>query len=208
MHDLNFLSLTKKQFISITLFFLIWRIILFGLGAVADQFLSYSPSFPYADTVLIDSHLPRWLFSWANFDGVHYLTIAQKGYVGTGLVQAFFPLLPYVLLHGVHLLFGNGLNLLLFSLVITNFFTYLFALVWFGFVKELRNERSAWVALFSIFLFPTALFLGALYTESLFLLLVVLAFWVARKKSWLLVGFFVSLAAATRIVGVFLIPAL
>lgn len=200
--------LTKKQFIRLTLFFCLWRVVLFGVGAVADQFLKYSPTFPYFDSTLVEFVSPRWLYSWANFDGVHYITIGQKGYVGTGLVQAFFPLLPYIMLHTLHTIFGGSLNLLITGLIITNVFAYLLTLLWYIFVKEFWGSKMAWTALKVLFLFPTAFFLGALYTESLFLFLVFAAFWAAKKEWWLLVGMATLLATATRIVGVFLVPAL
>ncbi len=92
-------SFTLKEFIFLVLFFIIWRFGLFILGGTADYFLRYNPSFPFYDNVLVLQNVPRWLYSWANFDGVYYVIIAEKGYVGTGLVQAFFPLLPYVLMH-------------------------------------------------------------------------------------------------------------
>jgi len=200
--------LTRRQFLFITMLFLIWREILFGIGAASDRVLLYSPSFPYADTALMKSHFPKWVYSWGNFDGVHYITIAENGYVGTGLIQAFFPLLPYALLHTMRTLYGAGFSALLIGIVISNVSAYFLAIFWFGFVKSHSNERAAWVALLSLFLFPSALFLGALYTESLFLLLVLLAFWFARQKNWLVVAIVVSLASAARVVGIFLVPAL
>jgi Gpi18-like mannosyltransferase len=60
----------------------------------------------------------------------------------------------------------------------------------------------------ALLLFPTSFFLGALYTEALFLLLVVGSFWFARKKHWLLAGLLAGIASGTRVMGVFLWPAL
>src|SRR5690606_33849224 len=51
-------------------------------------------------------------------------------------------------------------------------------------------------------------FLGALYTEALFLLLVLGSFWAARTQQWLLAGILAGIASGTRIVGVALFPAL
>jgi len=200
--------LSKKELALITLFFIIWRVTLFGLSFFADSFLLYQPSFPYFDTILLSTHLPRWLFSWANFDGVHYLTIAAEGYVGFGLVQAFFPLFPYIILGFLHLTFGSSLISLAGGLVLTNVFSLLLAWVWYAFVKEFFDKDKAWLAVLLLFLFPTAFFLGALYTESLFLLLVISSFYTARKGWWFRASLFAMLAAATRVVGIFLIPAL
>ncbi|PIR61011.1 MAG: hypothetical protein COU68_01660, partial [Candidatus Pacebacteria bacterium CG10_big_fil_rev_8_21_14_0_10_45_6] len=79
-------SLLKKILVLV----LVWRIGLFVVSLIAPAFISYEPSFPYAYDLLAKLGLPQWLYSWANFDGVHYLTIMRMGYVGTGLIQAFF----------------------------------------------------------------------------------------------------------------------
>jgi Gpi18-like mannosyltransferase len=55
---------------------------------------------------------------------------------------------------------------------------------------------------------PFSLFFSASYTESLFLLLVVLTFVLAGNDRWVLAAVVVALATATRLTGVALIPAL
>jgi hypothetical protein len=57
-------------------------------------------------------------------------------------------------------------------------------------------------------IFPTAFFFLAPYTESLFLLLSILAFREARHDRWGRVAVFGALAALTRSVGILLLPAL
>jgi Gpi18-like mannosyltransferase len=203
-----FLGITKEEVVKLVLLFIFWRIALFGIGAFADVFLRYAPSFPYADSLLTQYHLPRWLSSWANFDGVHYLTIAEKGYVGTGLIQAFFPMFPFVLLRTLFVVSGRQINLLLVGLFLTNAFTLASVITWFGFLKKSLKSTQAWFGTFLLLCFPLSLFFGALYTESLFFLAVIGSFWAAKNKNWWLTSFFMIVATATRIVGVFLFPAL
>lgn len=203
-----FFGLPVKVVWQLLLLFLIWRL---GLGLVAgaaDHVFIYAPSFPYADSLLTAYQLPRWLFSWANFDGVHYLTIAEKGYLGTGLIQAFFPFFPYLILRPLWLLFGPEFNTLLVGLLVTNLAAFLAVCCWFSLVAGWRNQHTAWVATITLLLFPSAFFLGALYTESLFLLAVLTAFWAAQKQQWGWVLVASLVATATRIVGIFLIMAL
>lgn len=188
--------------------FVVWRAALFFFGWLAQYVFRYAPSFPYADSILLPSQLPQWLYSWANFDGVHYLTIAEKGYVGTGLIQAFFPLLPAILMRGISLLFGGQLHLLAFGLVLTNIFALLSVWVWFAFLRDQLSERSAWFGTLLLLCFPTSFFFGALYTESLFFLTVIGAFLAARRQHWALAGVLTILATSTRVVGIFLVPAL
>lgn len=181
---------------------------LFLCGWIAQFLFTYAPSFPYADSILAPSQLPQWIYSWANFDGVHYLTIAEKGYLGTGLIQAFFPLLPAIFMRGISLLFGGQIHLLAFGLFLTNAFALLSVIVWFAFLKQQFSLRSAWFGTVLLLVFPTSFFFGALYTESLFFLCVIGAFLSAERHNWLLAGVFTACATATRIVGIFLVPAL
>ena len=185
--------------------FLIWRISLFFVAWLGEQILKFAPRFPYADIFLIPSKLPAWMWSFANFDGVHYLTIAKQGY-SAQFTQVFFPLYP-LLIKFVNLLFPF-LNPIIVSLLISNiFFLLCLIMLW----KLLRLDYSIagikWMMLFLVF-FPMSFFFGSLYTESLFLFLVFAAFYAARQKKWWLAGIFGGLASATRLVGIFLLPAL
>ena len=56
--------------------------------------------------------------------------------------------------------------------------------------------------------FPTAFFLAAFYTESLFLLCVVAALWAARRERWLLAGVAGFAAGLTRFNGFLIVPAI
>lgn len=197
----------KKTLIIIGKIFIFWRIALFFIGAFADQFLKYVPSFPYSEIMLQPSGLPRWMYSWGNFDGVHYVTIADLGYVGTGLVQAFFPFYPYILLHLPKLIIPH-FPIVAAGLVISNLAALLLTIVFFALAKLYFGKRAAWFSLAALFLFPTAFFFGAMYTESLFLLLVVSSFYSAAKQKWWLAGVIAAIASGTRLVGICLVPAL
>ncbi len=199
---------TTQELKKLIFLFLSWRTALFLIGVLAPFFFPYKPSFPYFDELLPHFFLPQWIYSWANFDGVHYLTIAEKGYIGTGSIQAFFPLFPFVILHGLKLLFGSFFNSLLFGLLIDNLAALGLVIAWYSFVKTFKGVKTAWLSLLILLLFPTSFFLGALYTEALFFFLIISAFYCAEKKFWMLAGFFGLLASSTRIVGIFIVPSL
>lgn len=152
------------------------------------------------------------LWPWANFDGEHYLSIAYRGY--GNLEQAFFPFFPFL----IKLLsspfksnFSSELNLFPFlvsGLIIANI-SFLVALILFYFLVRLDvDKKKARLSIFFLLVFPTSFFFGSVYTESLFLALILGSFYAARKKKWWLAGILGALASATRIVGVFLLPAL
>lgn len=191
----------KKNCWFLGLTFLFWRVALFLVYPLSKIFLPYQPSFAGPNSLPF-YYLPAWVYSWANFDGVHYLTLAQKGYFGTALIQAFFPLYPLVI-RFLETIQGNFLTS---GLVISNLS---FLLVLFLFKKLLRLDgHDSFLAIILLLLFPTSFFFGALYNESLFMVLALASFILARKKHWWLVALTVSLASATRVVGIFLLPAL
>ncbi len=186
------------------LLFCVWRAFLLNWAFAADYFFKYSPTFPYAREILPHFSSERAYFSWANFDGIHYLTIATTGYQSTALIQAFFPLYPLLVRFGT-VLFGNPL---VAGLLISHAAALLAVFV---FLKLLQKRAALSVQLRTLallFLFPTSFFFGSLYTESLFLLLILTAFWCADRKYWLFATLAAMLATATRIVGIALIPAL
>ena len=55
------------------------------------------------------------------------------------------------------------------------------------------------------FLFPTSFFFSAIYTESLFLLGTVLAFWAAYQDKWWVAGIGGAIAVLTRNLGITLL---
>ncbi|MEK7166703.1 MAG: mannosyltransferase family protein [Patescibacteria group bacterium] len=184
----------------------IWRLVLFCSAYFAQIKIPFVPRFPYADVYLVPSQLPQWLWGWANFDGVHYLTIAKFGYKAQ-FTQVYFPLFP-LLLRGLGRLFAD--DYLILSGLFVSFVCFIGAI--YVFQRLLDIDYGYNVNKFRILLmqlvFPTSFFFAALYTESLFLLLVMLSFLLARKKKWWLCAAVGSLATFTRITGIFLLPAL
>lgn len=140
------------------------------------------------------------LWSWANYDGVNYLYIAREGYGPPNF--AFFPLFPLsiFLLHTLTRLplLESGILIANLSLLGALFFIY----------KLVRLDFSEKIALMTLGLllsFPFSFFYGAVYTESLFLLLSAGSFYFARKEQWLLSGLFGFFASLLKFVGVLLI---
>lgn len=180
---------------------ILWQSVILLLKWLTIQRFSFAPTFPYAHD-LIDQYGHRLLTTNAFFDGVHYLTIALKGYEGTGLIQAFFPLYPLVL-RVVSL--GGVLNPVIFGTLIS---LCCLAAALMVLRKLLIQEKEVdstilWTIIF-ILSSPTAFFWGMVYSESLFLLLSVLSFYWAKKERWWLAGLAGMGAAMTRITGVFI----
>ena len=182
-----------------------WRIFLFVLAYIAATAFIYSPQFPYSDVYLIPSKLPQWVWSWANFDGVHYLTIAKMGYAAQ-FTQAFFPIYPLLLRFIASILPNSSLIVLGITL---SFMSFVFAIHFLYKLLRLDYPKNQVLKSIGILLcFPTSFYFAAVYTESLFFLLVVFALWFSRNKKWWFSGLLAALASGTRLTGIFLFPAL
>ena len=180
---------------------LIVRLALQLVAAAAIAYLPFWPTYPNWDIILMNQG-PEWLWFWGGFDGVHYLNIAEKGYE-YGLTQAFFPLYPLLIKW-----FNVAHNSLVTALIISHLS--FIGLVYF-FVKlgrlDFKKTTVKWAGIL-LLLFPASFFLFGVYTESLFLFLAAACFYYSRKKSFLLAAVLAGLASATRLVGIFLLPAI
>jgi Mannosyltransferase (PIG-V) len=148
----------------------------------------------------------HWLEVFTQWDSNFYLEIAREGYIwtlGQASSVAFFPLYP-TLMALLHVLIPD----LLVCGLLLSFSFFLAALIVlhklcvheFG---EVVANRAVWLLAF----FPSSLFYGAIYTESLFLFLTLSAFYFARTRQWAWAGLIGLLASSTRINGaIILVP--
>jgi Mannosyltransferase (PIG-V) len=138
------------------------------------------------------------------WDSIWYVQIAHAGYRSVR-ETAFYPLYPLVM-RAVALIVGS----LPVAGVLVSLVAMFIALVIVRRLTELDlSERSANVTIQLIACGPMAVFLSAVYTESLFLALSAGAFYAARRGRWALAGLLGGLAAATRVTGVaLLVPVL
>ncbi len=196
----------------IVLIVIAWRLGLFLAAAQAANYFQYSPSFPYSDSLINLGNPPAWISSWANFDGVHYLTIINQGYIGTGLIQAFFPLYPllidwmipsFTIGRAVYV----GLLLSFFALII-GVVVWWWATPLFLSKKPKQTSLVRWISLLLLLLFPTSFYFAAMYTEALFFVLSISALVLGIRRHFILASILAGLASGTRLVGVFLVPAL
>ncbi|MDD5050667.1 MAG: hypothetical protein PHV93_02920, partial [Candidatus Pacebacteria bacterium] len=140
----------------------------------------------------------------ARWDSVWYEDIAKQGYSFRGAGEpsnvVFFPLYPFLL----SILALSGLSITLLGWILSSVFLFLALWYLFKLVKEFHPGIDASLVALFLLLFPTAFFLNAVYTESLFLFLSVATFYYAFKKNFLLACVFGMLASLTRVTGVLL----
>ena len=157
---------------------------------------------PFADLLdLVFGALARW-------DAVHYLAIANDGYVGGShgaweeTRAGFFPLYPML----VRVLSGDAAHpavvLILAQLVSVAAFLAALYLLYRLVELELGDVRVARAAIVLLAASPFALYFVAPYTESLFLAIVIGAFYAARTGHWAAAGILGALATACRVPGI------
>lgn len=192
--------------------FFIWRICLFAPIGIASVVLpirkgyEYTLAAYYLTSVNPIRHVLLW--PWANFDGVYYLLIAAKGYTVNG---GFFPLFP-LLIRMFSSVFGTLLPFdplqFAVAMFLVNAFTFGSVILLYYVVRLDYPEVVAWRSVWMFLLFPTAFFLVSVYTESVFIFLVLSAFYFARRGRWVLAGICGMMVTATRIVGIAIFPAI
>lgn len=137
---------------------------------------------------------------WANFDGEHFLSIAMYGY--KQYQQAFFPLFPSLISIFLYA-FGQNIVVGAASALIISTASFITALIFF--YKLLKLDYSSKFALGVIavlLLYPASFYFNAVYTESLFLMLTIISFYMFRTKSYFWAALFGFLASLTRVFGV------
>ena len=139
---------------------------------------------------------------WQRFDSIWYVKIAMQGYAQGDGTTVFFPLYPMLTRIVGKVLWGNYL---LAGIVVSNT-AYFLALVYLHRLTQLEfDPQVAARTIIYLSVFPTAFFFLAVYTESLFLLFAVVAFYYARKGNWLAASVAGFLAALTKQLGLLLL---
>jgi len=142
----------------------------------------------------------------ARWDSFWYLDIAQNGYSVEyspwGLHNiVFFPLYPLLIKIISFLTAGN---FILSGWILSAVFLLLALFYLFKLVKEFHQEINPYLPIIFLLIFPTAFFLNAIYTESLFLFLSLATFYYGLKKKFIYAGAFGLLASLTRVTGILL----
>jgi len=141
----------------------------------------------------------------AKWDSFWYLDIAQNGYSFKGIEKlsniVFFPLYPFLIKITSFFIAGD---LILAGWILSCIFLLLALLYLFKLVKEFHPEINPYLPIVFLLIFPTAFFLNAVYTESLFLFLSLATFYHGLKKKFLWAGVLGLFASLTRITGVLL----
>jgi Mannosyltransferase (PIG-V) len=153
-------------------------------------------------TVLVDP--------WTRWDGEWYRRIAVNGYTNLALDEtgqrdtAFFPLYPIA----IRLLAAVVGDVDLAGLLVSNAALLATLILLHRLVRLHSEPATANGAVLLLAFFPFSYFLGAMYSESLFLLAIVCAFTFGEQERWWAAGLAGALAGLTRVTGVLIVPGL
>ncbi len=181
-----------KLYPHVSLFFSIWLVSILLISYFGFLRLPHSGTFGN-----------NFFQSFSNWDGGHYLGIAEFGY-SEKFQYAFFPLYPMLVrfLNGIiGSFFWSGVIVSLICSFLGIQLFYKLALLYF-------DKTIAKKVILLLLVFPTSFYFLTAYSEGLFFLLVVASFLFFKKSKFLYAAIFVSLASVTRIAGLGLVLAL
>lgn len=199
-YNTNMTAVSKHTTFIVSVF-LIWLVLLQVVGFTATHVRADEIQDPWEAYEF--QHVPYF----ARWDSGWYASVAQGGYVleeGKSNL-AFFPLYP-LLIRAVHT--ALPINYFWLGQIIALIAVIIGMCVWYRLARLDYSEQRSKLSLLYLIAFPTSFFLISVYSESVFLLLLLLSFYFARKQKWLYAVLCAGLLTATRVVGIFIIPAL
>lgn len=176
------LTLIVKLYNNYEKFFLIWFFLIWAIFLLVFYQKGFEGNF--------------WE-SFSNWDGNHFIDIAKNGY-SQNFQFSFFPIFP-LFLKTVNLFLGNYIFSAIFinSVSIYLGIKFLAKLV----VQEFDIETASRIILL-ILVFPASFYFLTVYSESLFFLFTVLAFYSLKKENFFTSAVFAILASLTRLAGI------
>lgn len=131
-----------------------------------------------------------------SYDGQYYISIAKNGYFSQER-YAFFPLYPLL----IRLIKYIGIPYNYGGIIISNISTFLILYV----IRKLIKDNNKLNSYYLIFLFsPLLPFTTMCYTESIYILMSLLAFYYYKKEDYFLSAIFTGLTFLTRNSGIIL----
>lgn len=157
-----------------------------------ETMFSYFRARPYPDPLLA---------MWQRFDANVYITIAENSY-GQIIEDTHFPPLYPALMHLLSFVFGNAFLAGLFL----SHAAILYSLkLLYEIFSQWSDPSSSKRSVAYLLLFPASFFFFSVYSESLYLMTVLLAMRAMSTRSWTWAGFWTFCAILTRLTGVALL---
>ncbi|MCK9247417.1 MAG: hypothetical protein M0P31_00325 [Solirubrobacteraceae bacterium] len=194
--------------------FVITRLVIVLAGSVAVALWEFDTDVAVYDprdlTVGLGGLVDTLIGPFARWDTVWLLDVAEVLYPLTDVERtAFFPLFPLLVraVASPPALLGVPLQeaLLLGGLVLSGACGFVGAMLVHRLAERELGHRAAAASVWALLAFPGSLWLTAVYTEGLFLLLSAGCLLAVRDRRWVVAGALAALAAATRSAGIILV---
>lgn len=151
-----------------------------------------------------------WLDIWGVWDSYWYIDIAQNGYSTVGSIPGnpdqtnfpFFPLYP-LLMKGLGQLAGD--KYFFAGIIISNTCLLFSGYLLYKLIEQDTDRKTARLSVKYLLLYPVSFILSGVFTESLYLCLMLLCFYLAKRRRWMLAGAAGMLLSATRTLGVLIL---
>lgn len=181
-----------KLYPRVCLFYIIWLVAVILIAILSFSTLPHSGKFS-----------DNFWESFGNWDGGHFLGIAEQGY-NEKFQYAFFPLYPLAI-RAVSEITQNYLVAAVLISIVSTFLglNILYKLVVMDFDKKIAEK-----VVLALLFFPTSFFLLSAYSEGLFFFLVVLTFYFLRQNKLFWATVFAGLSSATRLAGLAVVAGL
>lgn len=143
-----------------------------------------------------------------HFDAEWYVDIIENGYQSIPRSDgqanyAFYPLYPMVVRFAKYF-FPEGFTTNQVGIYVSNLCIFLASFFSVKLIRRISKQDGYFVA-FLLFFAPHTMYFTMTYTEAMFILFTVLFFYACSHKKYFIASICACLAAATRIVGVFLV---
>jgi hypothetical protein len=150
---------------------------------------------PQTDGPTLSTRVSTW-------DIAHYLRLSQEGYEAGSQSCAFYPLWPLVIRANA---FVTRIEPLVASLLLANVLSIIGLWLFYRLVERRCGPAISRDSLVLMLAFPGALFFSFPYTESLYLVILMLFFWGLELNRWFWVAVAGFLLPLTRAVGIFIV---
>jgi len=195
--------MTKKDLMSLFSLVVGFKIIIFTVIFLSYNIFPFSKNSYYLNFVYPKNESISLVTSFKTWDAQHYLFLAENGYTKGNISNAFFPLYP-IFIGILDKLINNSF---FWGIIISNISSFFLVYYLFLLVKDnFGGRQTAFTAILVFLTFPTAFYTSLIYTESIFILLIVLSFYHFLKKNYLMASIFSFFIPIARAVGVYIVP--
>jgi Gpi18-like mannosyltransferase len=186
----------RKETKIISLFFLFSRFLILSIAFLSSSRILMN-KLRFFDIYEMFGLFVKWDSEW-------YLRIVHEGYsyiAGHASSVAFFPLYPLLVKISSYIFFDPVIA----GTIISNIFLLIASVFLYKLLSFYYETEISLKAILLLLVSPVTFFYSIIYTESLFLMLIVLAFYFASQKKWFLAGLMGILLSLTKTLGVLII---